>query len=391
MTFVLVAALACAQVQVRDDESLRNAVRAARAGARIAIAAGRYRGDLDVAGLRGEPGRPIVLAGADPKDPPVFEGGAVAMHLRGVAHVEIADLVIRGMSGNGINIDDDGRRETPSHHVTLRRLTITDVGGRGNHDGIKMSGVDDFLVEGCTIERWGGGGSAVDLVGCHRGVIERSTFRQEVGAGDGANGVQTKGGSRDVAIRRCRFENAGSRAINIGGSTGLDYFRPPLGTPPDDKSRAEARAEARAITVEGNTILGSDAPIAFVGVDGAIVRRNTIYLPRRWAIRMLQETTAPGFIACRRGEFTRNLVVFRSDQWSAGGVNVGPGTDAPSFEFAENWWYCTDDPARSRPTLPAKERDGVYGKDPCLRDPEKGDLRLRPDSPAKKYGAESFE
>ena len=67
----------------------------------------------------------------------------------------------------------------------------------------------------------------------------------------------------------------------------LQYFRPPIGSAP--------HPEARDITVEGNTILGSEAAIAFVGVDGAIVRFNTIHVPHKWAIRILQESAGPGF------------------------------------------------------------------------------------------------
>ena len=64
--------------------------------------------------------------------------------------------------------------------------------------------------------------------------------------------------------------------------------------------REPPHAEARNLVVEHNTFVGSDAPIAFVGVDGATVRFNTIHLPHRYAIRILQKTTAPGFVPCRK-------------------------------------------------------------------------------------------
>ena len=103
-------------------------------------------------------------------------------------------------------------------------MVVRDIGPTGNRDGIKLSGVDDFRVEGCTVERWGSGGSGIDMVGCHRGEIVGCTFRHGDTTGD--SGVQAKGGSRDVVIRRCRFEHAGQRAVNLGGSTGLAFFRP---------------------------------------------------------------------------------------------------------------------------------------------------------------------
>lgn len=339
---------------------------AAKPGARIVLAPGEYEGFhvSDVRGLRGQP-IVVVAKGA------VVKGG---VHLSDVAYLEIEGLVIEGAPGNGLNIDDGGTFETPSHHVVLRDVTVRDCGGRGNEDGIKLSGVDDFLLERCKVERWGRGGSAVDMVGCRRGVIDGCTIRDSE-ADPAATGIQAKGGSRDVTIRRCRFDHAGTRAVNIGGSTGLPYFRPkPEGF------------EARDITVEGCTFIGSQAPIAFVGVDGATVRFNTFYRPRKWFFRVLQETREDGFVPCRNGKFTDNLVAYRSGD-VATPVNVGPGTSPETFEFARNYWFCIDDPERDPPRLPVAEKDPTGGKDPLFRDPEKGDLGLAGKSPALEYGA----
>lgn len=380
LAIVLLALPARAQTTtVRDADGLRQAVRSAKPGATILLAPGEYGGGFYFEGVKGGPGKPVTIAAADPKEPPTFTGGSSAMHFTDAAHLELRDLVLTGATANGLNLDDGGSFDTPSHHVVLLRLKVTDVGARGNEDAVKLSGVTDFRVEDCAFERWGaGGGSAIDMVGCHRGAVERCRFTHP----EAQNAVQMKGGCSGVAVRRCRFEDAGSRAVNIGGSTGFEFFRPPLGDPP--------HAEARDIRVEGNTFRGSDAPFAFVGVDGAVVRFNTVYRPRRWAMRILQETTDDGFVPCRNGEFSRNIVVFRSDEWREGGVNIGPGTDAASFRFEGNVWFCADAPARSRPKLPAEEKKGVYGTDPGLMDPEMGDLRLRKDSPAREAGADAL-
>lgn len=374
-------------VRVRDAEGLRRAVAAARPGTRIEMAPGDYRGGFYFADLRGARGRPIIIAAADAKNPPVITGDG--LQISEATFVELHDLAFKGSTTNGLNIDDGGSYDTPSHHIVLRGLKITDIGPRGNHDGVKLSGVDDFRVENCRIENWGtGSGSGIDMVGCHRGVIEGNVFRHREAKDDdatGGSGVQAKGGCRDITVRRNRFENAGARGINIGGSTGLEFFRPPLRMQVD-----EPRYEARDIVVEGNVFIGSDAPVAFVGVDGARVRFNTIYRPRRWALRILQETVEPGFVPSRNGEFSDNVVAFRSDEWFEGGVNIGPDTAPETFRFARNFWHCLDDPARSRPTLPTPEAGGVYGQNPLLRDAENGDLRLQPNSPARGKGAEAL-
>ncbi len=105
--------------------------------------------------------------------------------------------------------------------------------------------------------------------------------------------------------------------------------------------------------------------MSFVGVDGAVFRHNTIIRPQVWVARILQETREPGFVPSRNGFFERNLIVFRSDLRDF--VNVGPYTAPETFRFAENWWFCEDRPAASRPRLPSPESEGVYGQDPRLR------------------------
>lgn len=333
-------------VRVADINALRLALREAGPGMTIVLEPGVYEGGVSATGLRGATDRPIVVRAADPSDPPVIRGGS-GLHLTDPVHVELRDLIFEGSSGNGINIDDGGTFETPATGVVLSGLVVRDSGPKGNLDGIKLSGLNDFRIENCTVERWGDGGSGIDMVGCVRGEIVGCTLRHEESSG--SNGVQAKGGSREVAIRRCRFEHTGQRSINVGGSTGLQFFRPePQGY------------EAKDITVEDCTFLGSQAPIAFVNVDGAVVRHNTLCRPGRFALRILQETRAPGFVPSRGGQFTDNLIVFRSDEMVLP-INIGPDTAPETFVLARNAWHCLDDPARSRPRLELPEEQGVYG------------------------------
>ena len=108
---------------------------------------------------------------------------------------------------------------------------------------------------------WGSSGSAVDMVGCHDGLIVSNVFRHtEAVAGESGSGVQAKGGSSRITIRRNRFDSAGSRAVNLGGSTGLEFFRPSLGP-------GAEHWEARDLRVEGNTFRGSASRSSGVSSD----------------------------------------------------------------------------------------------------------------------------
>lgn len=151
-----------------------------------------------------------------------------------------------------------------------------------------------------------------------------------------------------------------------------------------------ARYEANDITVQGCFFRGGTAAAAFVGVDGAKIEFNTILHPGKWAFRILQETRDPSFVPTRKGVVRKNLIVFLAAQWGEGGVNIGPGTDPSSFKFEQNFWYCSDRPAGSRPKLPTPESGGVIGADPMLSaNPSRTDA-VRDGSPAKKVGAHAF-
>ncbi len=380
LTTALKAGLSVSQVQgtgaqgrvvtVGSSSELHRALREARPGTTIRILPGEYTGGIFVSNLHGKPDGPIVIEGADPRNPPVFTGGQTGWQISEGSHFTLRYLRFRGQKANGVNIDDGGTFETPTHHVVLEYITVEDVGPQGNFDGIKLSGITDFQVRHCRVEGWGG--QAIDMVGCHRGTIEDCFFRGKEGFSQNT-GPQAKGGSSDITIRRCVFLNAGQRAVQLGGSTGLAYFRP-KGVP----------YEARNILVEDCLFVGGDAAVSFVGVDGATFRHNTIIRPNLWVMRILQETREPGFVPCRGGVFENNLIVFRSSLREV--VNVGPATAPETFRFADNWWYCEDRPQASRPRLPAAETGGVYGQDPRLR--QTAEDRWEVVNPAaRKYGA----
>lgn len=353
-------AVAHAEVRLaRDDASLRRALDNLTPGDRVVVAPGQYRPGIHLRDLRGTKDAPIVIEAEDPRQPPLFVGGTTAIQLSDCDFVTLRHLAARGQTGNGFNIDDAGSLDTPSVGIVLDGLRVSDVGPVGNCDGIKLSGVHDFTVRNCTVEGWGG--QAVDMVGCHRGTIEDCTFRGKPGFRQ-STGPQTKGGTSRVTIRRCRFIHSAARGVNVGGSTALQFFRPP-----------DARHEAKDITIEDCSFIGGETPVAFVGVDGAVFRHNTILRPGKWILRILQETRTEGFVPCRNVRFEHNLIVFRAADVRAH-VNIGDATAPRTFSFVGNLWFCEDSPDRSRPTLPTPECDGLYGIDPRLEQTPDGAL-----------------
>ena len=362
-------------LRVANDTQLRLALRRPRAGTLISIAPGNYRGGIYVRGAAGTEREPIVIEGRDPNRPPVFHGGAQALHLSDCSYVTLRHLVVKGFPRNGINVDDGGTYKTPAHHITIEFVAFLDTGPRGNLDGLKMSGVDRFAVRNCRFEGWGG--SAIDMVGCHHGVVEDCRFTGKRGFSQ-ANAVQMKGGTTNVLVQTSFFEKAGQRAINLGGSTGLRYFRPKL----DDY-------EAKDITVAGNRFVGGMAPIAWVTAHGGHVHHNTIYNPDAFVLRILQENAHVRQLKpCHDGLFEHNLIVCTGRLREV--VNIGPKTAPQTFTFRHNAWYLLGRPPR--PRLPAAETDGVYRVDPKLKGPGTAEMKVTSTDPRLKgIGAGAYE
>ena len=150
------------------------------------------------------------------------------------------------------------------------------------------------------------------------------------------------------------LQNAGSRALNLGGSTGLEFFRP-----------IDAPYEAADLQVYANVFIGSEAAVAYVGSVRVDVGHNTIVHPATWNIRILRETVNPArFLGCGDNSFRNNLVIrdgnLRTD------INIGPNTRPESFTFANNLWFHSTDGAWSGPSLPATETNALVQVNPRI-------------------------
>jgi hypothetical protein len=367
----------------RPLATIQAAASRATPGTAILIHPGVYSGGTFINGLSGTAEAPIWIRSGDGGQRAVIEGGTNGLQLSRARYVVLRNLEVRNATGNGINCDDGGEYANPlaSHHLVFDDLHIHDIGAGGNNDGLKLSGIYDFWVKSCTMARCGGAasGSLIDMVGCHRGTIFRNNLSQA-----SANALQIKGGTSHIDVLWNRMEECGERAVNIGGSTGFEFFRPPL-------SQTQPNAEARDIRVICNIIQGGTAAVAFVGAVNCTVSSNTIITPHNWILRILQETTSSGgytFAPCGNNLFENNLVYFdRSDLSTY--VNIGANTAPTTFTFRNNLWYAYDNPAASAPNLPVPETNGVRGLNPQLASPlpvANGDYKPSATGPAARAG-----
>jgi hypothetical protein len=236
-------------------------------------------------------------------------------------------------------MDDGGSYTTPSHHIVFDSCTFRNIKATGNNDLLKLSGVDFFEIKNCIFLNGATGGSGIDMVGCHEGSITGSRFENQ-----GSNSIQAKGGSKNIRIA---FKNGGQRTLNLGGSTNLKMFRP-----------LDARYEAAQLMVYSNIIIGSDAPIAYVGCVQTEVTNNTIYLPQKWVIRILQETVDTSrFYPCGSNSF-KNNIIYRDNKVSTD-CNTGAHTSPQSFNFTGNCWYHAQNPGWAGPALPVKDTNSI--------------------------------
>lgn len=367
-------------------DTIESAAQAATPGTAIRIHSGTYAGDQFVSGLAGTADAPIWIGGAPGEAPPVIgtSANATGIQLSRARYVILHDLVVDGVTQNGLNIDDGGDygNEDALRYLVLRDLTVRSVGNGGNQDCIKLSGANDYWVLDSELENCSLGGSGIDHVGCHDGLIAGNTF---VGGG---NGVQNKGGSRNIEIRGNTFRQNTGRVVNLGGSTGFEFFRPPLSTTEDNYEAADIR-------VVSNVFDHPDEALAFVGCVDCLAAQNTIYLPQTRILRILQETTTSGgftFLPAQGGDLINNIIYYDSANIgsASAAINVGPNTSPETFHFENNLWYDVASPGTSEPVgaHPSAPIGSIAGLDPDFADASAGDFSITADSPAAAAGAD---
>lgn len=340
---------------VSNTSQFSTALASATAGDQIILQPGVYGGGHYRANLQ-----QVTIRSANPANPAIIDGGSNGIQLSDSNGVTISDLIFRNQIDNGLNIDDGGTFDTPATNLTLRNITVRDIVTPDNNDGIKLSGVNDFLIENVNVLNWGIGGSAVDMVGCHRGLIQNSNFTH-TNPNNGGTTLQPKGGSKDITFRANRIDLArgAGRAVQAGGSTGTQFFRFVPG---------DSGYEANQIVAEGNVIIGGSSAFSWVNINGGVFHHNLVHRPGQWVARILNENQGLPIVDTQNGQFLDNRIVFNntSTEFSTH-VNVGDETLASTFTFARNEWLnlANPTPAGSIPSLPVAETGGIYGVTPA--------------------------
>lgn len=345
---------------------IQEASAAAVAGDTILVETGVYKGGIYIHSLRGEDLEPIVILSETPGQA-IIRGGSNAIHFVKPANIILQGFIFEQQLANGVNIDDGGDYNTEPERIIVRNCTFRDMQSSGNNDLLKISGIDDFEIINCTFENGAAGGSGIDMVGCHNGTIKSNRFINM-----GSNAIQAKGGTQHILIEANYFKNCGQRTLNLGGSTGLEYFRP-----------IDATFEAADLSVFSNIIIGSVAPIAYVGSTRVKVVNNTIINPEKWVIRILQETVdEERFVPSSNGTFANNIV-YLGDLHTT--VNIGSNTSAESFSFENNFWYNYENEQWQGPNLPTDDLSQVISLDPQFVDFGSEDFHLVEGSPAASF------
>jgi hypothetical protein len=344
--------------------TLQDAAEDVAPGDTIRVHEGAYAGGIYISNLQGTADDWIIIEAAD-GEVVTYDGGTNAWQFSDPAYLVIKGFIFQGQTGNGVNFDDGGSYSTPGHHIHFFNCTFREINATGNNDLLKMSGIDFFEIRNCTFYNGSYGGSGLDMVGCHDGVISHNHFENQ-----GSNAIQAKGGTARILIENNLFKYCGQRALNLGGSTGLEFFRP-----------FNAPYEAAELNAYANVFIGSVAPVAFVGSVNCEVINNTMYRPEKWALRILQETVdTTRFLPCGDNTFSNNIIVM--DDRVTTECNIGPNTDPTSFTMSNNFWLQLDEFNWPGPELPVTDPNIIVQQDPLFMDPENDNFDLEVFSPA---------
>ncbi len=101
-----------------DYSSIAAAANDAAPGDTILVFAGTYTDSERIDNLQGTVENWIVIKSADNNEV-LYRGGNQAWHFSNVAYLHIIGFGFDAQTANGVNIDDGGSFDTPSHHIII--------------------------------------------------------------------------------------------------------------------------------------------------------------------------------------------------------------------------------------------------------------------------------
>jgi hypothetical protein len=349
--------------------TVQRAMQGATQGTEVVLLAGTYPALGNVSNLTGTMQNPIKIRG-EGEVIVNATAGPTGLSMSDPRYVVIENLIIQNSPIHGMNIDDGGSYATPGEYLVLREIDFRNIGSGNNNDCLKISGINRFHIEGGSFENCNMG-EAIDMVGCHDGIVTGNLFRNIP-----QHAVQAKGGSENILFHGNIFRDIAGHALNLGGSTDPTLFRPITATSEGIRIRAVANIIERAL-----------APAAFIACRSCEFTQNTVISPNRWPIRILQGGSDGQSFPSRDGFVYNNIFVFQSSRVSTF-VNIGVGTNPETFSFANNLWFSTDNANFAGPNLgeAGPELNSIIQQNPNFRNLAGGDYRLQTGSSAIAVG-----
>jgi hypothetical protein len=320
ISMVLVVSL-CSRVNATDryadPGNLNTQLGAAGPGDRVILAPGNY-GHVWLQNKNGTADQLIQIVAQDPGNRPVFlNPGSEGFQIADCSYLLFDGLIVRGASSEGFHLQFTGSSPpaNPTNHIIMRNCQSDGMPTSGNTDNFKSDGTNNTLFYGCKTDSCGDSG--FDFVGCRETLIMRSTM-----SNNGGGGIHPKGGSYNFGFYKNRFNAAGERDHQFGGSSGSAYYH--------QGNYNDPGYEAYDQVAMGNVTVGGWSAVAFTSSWHCDFKYNTIVDPTNYVMRILKEG---GINQTSYNVFARNLV-----KAGVSTQNVGSNTQPATFTYADDFW-----------------------------------------------------
>jgi hypothetical protein len=361
--------------------SIAGALKAAKPGDRITVAAGKYDCsntyvDGSTGAAQGTMDHPIWIRGdagavVDCGDP--VNGTGTALMLVGVHYIVVEGIEFTNAGGHILHVYGSSNgvlfKNVHAHRAGLACLKASQSDGVSVED----SELSDAGLAGDPSKATSG--QIIDYVGVHNSLVARSKIHGAVGNGMGSPAniaVQFKGGSHDIILAQNEIY-AANTAVNLGGSTGAQFFDP-----------QDADYEGQNVVAYANVVTGPmDVAFSAIGCHQCAVYNNTVVAPiGSQALRMLPGATPQGGTSHTIGFTVENNLFSFVGNGPQDLFNATPDDQAGVVQQA-NLFFASGKPASSiYSDVPVVGAPGnILDMDPVLVSPP-ADVHLGKGSPA---------